>query len=412
MTDASEAPPTRSAPQQPSRAQRKAKAIQYVAALDGLRAIAALGVVIIHTESEANASITTYVITGTITGPFFMLFFAISGFVLYRGWARKNLAIGDPKAPAAARRGTADGGADGRAGKFLLRRLIRIYPLYWVVATAALLVSDNTDGHSLMDIIQVYLLLPFPNLDALVDLGLGIVVWTLIIDILFYVYVAIHGPVMHAVVGKLHRRWTPFQIETTVLLAMSAVILVTALFVPAPLSALVCLPLGMWFAVIEGQQDRLGHQLPGVRAMVNAWPLWIFLYVTLAPIMDMIAISAAEDYGSFLSSMPGIHMLLVLVGFLLLINVLWGPKHWPLPRLLSSRFMRQAGLLTYGTYLWHPVILIVLGQRFPDGSMLLYQSVTIVGSIALAFVTYTLVERPLARVRVGMRAPEPATKAA
>jgi hypothetical protein len=247
-----------SAPNEPSRDQRRAKAIQYVAALDGLRAIAALGVVIIHTESEAGASITTYVITGTLAGPFFMLFFAISGFVLYRGWARKNLAVGDRRAPAAAKRGSADGGADGRAGKFLLRRLLRIYPLYWVVATAALLVSDDT-GYSAMDIIQVYLLLPFPNLDALVSLGLGIVVWTLIIDIVFYVYVAIHGPVMHQVVRKLHRRWTPFKIETTVLLTMSAVILFAALFVPAPLSALVCLPDGH---VVRGDRGPAGPPGP------------------------------------------------------------------------------------------------------------------------------------------------------
>ena len=31
----------------------------------------------------------------------------------------------------------ADGGADGRTAKYLVRRLLRIYPLYWVVATAA-----------------------------------------------------------------------------------------------------------------------------------------------------------------------------------------------------------------------------------------------------------------------------------
>jgi hypothetical protein len=42
--------------------------------------------------------------------------------------------------------------------------------------------------------------------------------------------------------------------------------------------------------------------------------------------------------------------------------------------------------------------------------MALYQVVTIGGSIALAFVTYTLLERPLAQVRVGMRKPEPAAK--
>ena len=385
-----------------SRDQRRARALQYVAALDGLRALAALGVVIIHTESEADASILTYVITGTLTGPLFMLFFAISGFVLYRGWARKHLAMTDG-APRA--RASAAGGADGRTSKYLLRRLLRIYPLYWVVATTALLVADTDHAIGPMDLVQVYLLLPFPDPDALLSLGLGIVVWTLIIDIVFYVYVAIHGPAMTAVIRRLRHRATPYQIETAVLLGMSAAILVGALFVPAPLSALVCLPIGMWFAVIEAEQDRLGRRLAGVDAMVNAWPLWLGAFVVIAPLIDLIAVQAS-DYGEFLSSMAGIHMLLVLAGILLFINVLWGPRHWPLQRFLESPFMRTAGLLTYGTYLWHPVVLIVLHQRAPDGGMLLYQVVTVVGSIALASITYVLVERPLSSVRLQMRRPD------
>jgi peptidoglycan/LPS O-acetylase OafA/YrhL len=387
------------------RAQRRTQAIRYVASLDGLRALAALGVVIIHTESEAGASIPVYVVTGTITGPFFMLFFAISGFVLYRGWARKHLAMGvrrDPNAPRAATK-AADGGADGRTMQYLLRRLIRIYPLYWVVATAALLVSDNTGkDHSILDLIQVYLLLPFPNTNALVELGLGIVVWTLIIDIVFYGYVAVHGIVMSKVIRATRKRHTPFSVESTVLIAMCAVILFAALFVPAPLSALVCLPLGMYFAVIEARQDQLGHQLSGVKTMVRAWPVWVILYLVLAPLVDLIAIEA-ENYGEFLSAKPGIHMLLVLAGILLLTHVLWAPPSMPIPRFFRSPFMRTAGLLTYGTYLWHPVILILLDQNLPDAGLGVYLVITVFGSIALASVTYVLVERPLGRIRGDMR---------
>ncbi|MCU1372122.1 MAG: putative integral rane acyltransferase [Ilumatobacteraceae bacterium] len=387
------------------RVQRKTQAMRYVASLDGLRALAALGVVIIHTESEANASIPVYVVTGTITGPFFMLFFAISGFVLYRGWARRHLAMGvrrDPNAPKAAPK-VADGGADGRTAKYLLRRLIRIYPLYWVVATAALLVSDNTGKeHSVMDLVQVYLLLPFPNTNALVELGLGIVVWTLIIDIVFYAYVALHGMVMTKVIKATRKRHTPFSVESAVLITMGAVILFAALFVPAPLSALVCLPMGMYFAVIEARQDQLGHLLSGVESMVKAWPVWIIMFVVLAPLVDLIAIEA-ENYGEFLSAKPGIHMLLVLVGSWLLIHVLWAPPQWPVPRFFRSPFMRTAGLLTYGTYLWHPVILILLDQNLPDGSLPVYLVITVFGSVALASITYVLVERPLGRIRGDMR---------
>ncbi|MEO6989021.1 MAG: acyltransferase [Aquihabitans sp.] len=385
------------------RAQRREKSIRYVAALDGLRALAALGVMLIHIVSHAGGSITTYVVVGSVAGPFFVLFFAISGFVLYRGWARKHLALGDRTAGRAPRAAAA-GGADGRTVKYLLRRLLRIYPLYWVVATAALLVTNNATPHTPLDILQVYLLLPFPNPDALVNFGLGIVVWTLVIDVLFYLYVAIHGPVMTSLIKRLRHRHTPFSIETTVLLGMSAVILVCALFVPAPLSVLVCLPLGMWFAVIEAQQERLGRRLSGIDTMVKAWPVWIVMYMIVSPTTIRIA-TQSENYGALLETKPGIHMLLVFGGFLLLINVVFGPRHWPFQRFLVSPFMRTAGLLTFGTYLWHPVVLIVLRQQGID-DMFLAGVVTIVASVTLASITYFLLEKPLADLRLKMRKPD------
>ena len=390
----------------PSR--RKEQAIRYVAALDGLRAMAALGVLIIHTESEAHASITTYVVTGAVVGPLFMLFFAITGFVLYRGWARKHLAMGDTKP--AMRKATADGGADGRTLKYLLRRLVRIYPLYWVVATTMLLLSKNTADHSAMDIVQVYLLLPFPNIEALVGLGLGIVVWTLIIDVAFYIYVTIHGPLVSMAIGRLRHRTTPFRIETAILLSLCAVILASDFWVPAPMAALVCLPLGMWFAVIEAEQDRLQRQLSGVRTMIRAWPVWLLLYVTASPPVIWIA-THAKSYDELIVTRPGVHMLLALFGILLLVTILWGPKDWPIQRFLNSKMVRTAGLLTYGTYLWHPVVLFLLNKHWPDAGMLIYQVVTLVASVVLATITYRLIERPLARLRVDMRAPEPTAPA-
>lgn len=390
----------------PSR--RKEQAIRYVAALDGLRAMAALGVLIIHTESEANASITTYVITGAVVGPLFMLFFAITGFVLYRGWARKHLAMGERQPTAI--KGAADGGADGRTLKFLLRRLLRIYPLYWVVATAMLLLSDSTDGNSVMDIVQVYLLLPFPNIDAIVGLGLGIVVWTLIIDVAFYLYVTVHGPLVSKVVRRLRHRTTPFRIETTILLTMCVIILISDFWIRAPMAALVCLPLGMWFAVIEAEQDRLRRQLVGVKSVVRAWPIWLVLYFTLGPILIWYA-SSAKSYDELIMTRPGLFMLLALAGIGLLIIILWGKKDWPIQRFLNSKAVRTAGLLTYGTYLWHSVVLLLLNEHRPDAGMFTYQVVTLIGSVLLAAVTYQLIERPLARLRGEMRAPEPTSPA-
>ena len=392
------------------RAKRRKKSLRYVASLDGLRAIAALGVVIIHTESESGASIRVYVYTGAVVGPFFMLFFAISGFVLYRGWARRHMALrvrrrGERRSTT---RGTPDGGSDGRTGSYLVRRLLRIYPLYWVVATAALVVSDSGTDNSLMDYVQVYLLLPFPNPQALVSLGLGIVVWTLIIDVVFYVYVAGHGAVMYRVIHKLRHRWTPFAIESAVLFAMAATFVVLGWFVPAPVTALVCLPAGMWLAVCEAEQDIIGYKLGFFTQLVRMWPVVLGLYLVLGPIIVEQAAKAA-DYGELLSEMPGVQFLLVALSLWVLIAILWGPSSWPTHRWLVSRPMRAAGLLTYGTYLWHPVVLMLLAQNQPDATLAFNLAVTIVGSVALATVTYWLVERPIGRYRLDLRRRPPSS---
>jgi len=384
------------------RARRRAQAVKYVGALDGIRALAAVGVVIIHTESEAGASIATYVVTGAFAGPFFMSFFIITGFVLYRGWARKHLALRDPRPdPLPGARGSADGGSDGNRGRFLLRRLIRIYPLYWIVATAAMAVSPRSD-FGLADRLQVYVLSPWPKLDNLLDLGLGIVVWTLIIDIAFYLYVTVHGTVMTALVRRV-RTVSPFRLEHAVLIPLFTIPILVAPFVKIPIAALSCLPLGMWGAVVEAEQDRVGHQLRHITSLVRVWPLWCGLVAVLAPpiVAHLIDVST---YDSLITDTWPVVIGLVLLSGVILSTVLWGGSSWPFNRLLASRRMQQFGLLTYGLYLWHPVVLMVLREHAADLALLPTIVVTLALSAALAFVTYTLVERPLGDVRGRLRA--------
>ncbi|HWJ64994.1 MAG TPA: acyltransferase [Acidimicrobiales bacterium] len=386
---------------------------RYVTALDGLRALCALGVIIIHTQSEKHVSIPTYIYTGALAGPLFLLFFAISGFVLYRAWARKHLAIGltrtkkvEPKV------GSADGGAEGGVFKFLLRRLLRIYPLYWVVATAALLVADSTTHHSLMDYVQVYLLLPFPDPNALLDLGLGIVVWTLLIDVVFYVYVAIHGLVVSAILKR--TTWDPYRFEMATLLPMAVGFAMIHLWVPGPWAALSALPLGMAYAVIDAWQNQNRRRHPLVKGVIKWWwvPLVIMVPAYIVGTARVIAYKP-DEYGDLLVNYLWIQIVLLGFGMFLLACIIWGPKHWGLNRFLASKEMVAAGLLTYGIYLWHPVVLSLLHQHADDLSFYAAVTVTLLGSAVLALITYRLVELPLSRQRKRLRddgAPAPATR--
>lgn len=384
---------------------------RYVTTLDGLRAFAALGVVIIHTESEKRVPISTYVYTGAFAGPFFMLFFAISGFVLYRSWARKHLASADA-APAGKRARTgSDGGADGGRIRYLARRFIRIYPLYWLVATVALLTLNTSSGHGFLDYVQVYLLLPFPHPHALVDLGLGIVVWTLLIDIVFYLYVFAHGSVMTAVLRRFHGRVSPVRLEVTVLAVMIVVFPSLELFLPGPWAALLCLPAGMLLAVAEAWQVREQRRHMVIAFVLRFWWLWVALAVP-AFIFGTRAALSATDYGTLLSNYLPVHLLLVGFGLVILVILVFGPTTWWPNRFAASKVMVAAGALTYGTYLWHPIVLGIFTQdhgRVGLGGTL---AVVLVGSVALAFVTWGGLERPLEdwrrRLRSDRRAKDPA----
>jgi peptidoglycan/LPS O-acetylase OafA/YrhL len=379
------------------------KGRRYLTALDGLRAMCAIGVIIIHTESDKHVAISTYIYTGALAGPLFLLFFAISGFVLYRAWARKHLLIPQSRrAPGEPRVGSADGGAEGGKLKFLARRLLRIYPLYWVVATAALVVNRSDTRHSLVDYLQVYLLSPFPHPQALLGLGLGIVVWTLLIDVVFYLYVTVHGSIVSSILKS--TRINPFRFEVTSLLVLAVGFSAIHLVKPGPWAALSALPLGMLFAVVDGWQDVEHRRHPAVKFLVRYWWVAAALYVPIFIAATNVVVGyRLTEYSDFLVNYLWIQLVLLAFGLVFLGCIIWGPKQWAANRLLASQFMVRAGTLTYGTYLWHPVVLALLEQHAKHLTFWPVVLITLAVSTVLSVITYRLIELPMARQRTRLR---------
>ena len=145
-----------------------------VGRLDGLqagRAVAALMVVAFH----ANVFILPdKLYDGATAGASFNMgyagvefFFVLSGFIMY--YIHVN-----------------DFGVPERAGRFLRRRILRIYPIYWVILIGLLgiyAVTNSGPSHAFdpFSLVTSFLLIPTP------DFPIMRVAWTLIHEMLFYI---------------------------------------------------------------------------------------------------------------------------------------------------------------------------------------------------------------------------------
>lgn len=143
--------------------------------LDGIRAVAALMVLVFHVATETGDSLAPGVLGGLLSAfdlavP---LFFTLSGVLLYRPWARAAL----------------DGVRGPRARPYLWRRAVRVFPAYWIVAVVVLLIYSRDELGSLRYWFEVLTLTFTFNADpswvGTGPYGLG-QMWSLSVEVSFY----------------------------------------------------------------------------------------------------------------------------------------------------------------------------------------------------------------------------------
>lgn len=148
--------------------------------VQSLRAVAALLVLLSHVVKELSSRSAGIVdVTNMhVWGQFGVdIFFVISGFIM--------VYVSDK-----------DRGQVGSPTKFLLRRIARLVPLYWLFTTATLIVTlllsglKNHNDISLDYVVGSYLFIPFMRSDGNFTPVLG-VGWTLNYEMLFYVLFAL-----------------------------------------------------------------------------------------------------------------------------------------------------------------------------------------------------------------------------
>jgi peptidoglycan/LPS O-acetylase OafA/YrhL len=90
---------------------------------------------------------------------------------------------------------------------------------------------------------------------------------------------------------------------------------------------------------------------------------------------------------------PGFWALLPTISAYLIISA--GPNAWFNRVVLSNRLLVWAGLISFPLYLWHWPLLVFAKQSATQQPSIQLLLLTIATSIALAWLTYRLIERPI-----------------
>jgi peptidoglycan/LPS O-acetylase OafA/YrhL len=357
---------------------------------DGIRAIAALMVIVYHAVFFATWF-------DTPGGRFLWnlnagvwAFFATSGFLLYRPFAAAHL----------------DDGSHVAIGKYALRRVARIYPAYWaVLAFFTFVVHRATikgvDGFfQNVTLTQTYVRARNPFLVGLPP------AWSLVVEMTFYAFL----PLYALAIGGFARRWRPLATElvgVAVLIALGiAAIVAVAEGYDAPWITVLpqhiaAFALGMLLAVLSTHQlsSRARSSLDVIGRASWAW--WT------AALVAFVAIPLVFRVEPFTIMSPaqtiGLNLCQTLLGFCLVVPAVFGPQsQGAIRHLLRSRTLTFLGLISYGLYLWHWWVLQIvqedwLGWPLRDGNWVVVFLLGLPIVVAAATASWYLLERPVLR---------------
>jgi peptidoglycan/LPS O-acetylase OafA/YrhL len=381
---------------------------------DSLRAIAALSVIGVHgavTAGIYNDSTLRQFVSHLDVGV--QIFFVISGFLLYRPFARARL----------------EGRGRPATGPYAWRRFLRIVPAYWVALTVIAWVQlDHAEVFTALDIPRYYGFLqvydpgtPFKGIPQ---------AWTLCVEVAFYAVLPLWALLMRRVPARSPRSWVRSElIMLAGLFAASGLYrafmvkqgaITDPSFGPYMLSVPAFLDqfaIGMALAVLSVWFSDPDRSRPRLLTTIERWPVLAWAFAAAAFVMVSVGTgydsSAAQPLTPF--QFFAEHYLFAAVALgVVLPGVFGDPEQGVVRRILANRVLLSLGVISYGMYLWHSAAFEQL-NRWGFGTVAAethpyaWYVAGIAVTVVVATASYFVVEKPALRLKrlVGSRDPGP-----
>ena len=378
-------------------------AINAIPALDGMRALAVLLVMLFHSWSFVPGSNASGANAGS--SPLFygktgvQLFFVLSGFLLFLPYAQWIFGVRERPS----------------ARMFYRRRALRVGPAYWA-SLAILGLTLPFTLNSLRDVI--FHLFFLSNLSWQTAFTINGVYWTMAIEVQFYVALPLIAHGMYALSRRV-RPGVAGALMTLLLMAVS--VLCYVLSTRKSLSAIPIVSTALlnysampyWLGVFGcgiGCSMFYVYVTKVARKPIS-WQSLLRPACTAAGVLGVL-LALAMAIVPPLRTMPAFDLWFGVAYAGLLLGVLFGAN--PFRAIFGSRPMRFVGLISYSFYIWHRVVLHALAPHLRVGGFWLNVAVLfVVGtllSVCVSYLSYQAFERPFIQAR--QKSHDPARQAA
>ena len=334
------------------------------------------------------------------------MFFVLSGFLLFRPFVVRQLAGRPPV----------------RTATFLRRRTLRVVPGYWFALTFCVVVLGQLLGSVKNAFLYYSLLFPFATQDVALGGGPGQEgqyaipqAWSLTAEFCFYLMLPLLAVLLVRFVGK---RAMGVQVRAALGIALGLYLfgqvfrLYFLIADPSWARVAVIWPpnwvdffaIGMALAVFSAREE-FGVRPPSLLRFLGDHP-WVSWTGAGVVVVGFATFSPPDTPGVFGAEYWFRWLLFGVFSFFLLAPAMFGDQSAGRARkVLASRPLVLLGTVSLGFYLFHLAFLAKaqewLGVGAFGGSLPAVFTITFVCSVALAFVSYYLVERPFLRFKDG-----------